>query len=179
MQVFIVIIISDYMQSYNYLQILINRVGILSKALKLGPIPGMSSLQQNVYGDRTVDLSTMKQWMVCCSSGHSNSESPPIVQVVLRAACRLLFLDGINATLMVMTVLINSVLQLRICTMNLCFGALCIYCSFHGNKQEALLQTDLHILYVAQDNSQRSPGKPKGWTAMCYTLNFFLHCFPK
>jgi len=30
----------------------------------------------NIYGDQTVDVSTVKQWVVCFSNGNSDSGSP-------------------------------------------------------------------------------------------------------
>jgi len=51
----------------------------------------------------------MRQWVVCFSSGDSVSVSPPLVQLLLQAACRLLFIAGENAQLMVVTVLKMSV----------------------------------------------------------------------
>jgi len=35
--------------------------------------------------------------MVCFSNGDSNSESPPLVQVLMNMTCRLLFIAGENA----------------------------------------------------------------------------------
>mgnify|MGYP001856021262 CR=1 FL=1 len=35
----------------------------------------------NVYGEQTVDVSTVRQWVVCFSSGDNNTGSPPLVQV--------------------------------------------------------------------------------------------------
>ena len=40
----------------------------------------------------------------------------------------------VNVQLRVMTVLRNSVLYLRICSIKSCYCALCIHCCFHGNK---------------------------------------------
>ena len=51
----------------------------------------------HVYGDQTVDVSTVKQWVVHFSSGDSDSGSPPLMQIDKRAACRLLFTAGENA----------------------------------------------------------------------------------
>ena len=48
----------------------------------------------NIHGDQTVDVSTVRQWVVCFSS--SDSGSPLLVQVVTSAACRL-FISGKNA----------------------------------------------------------------------------------
>ena len=62
----------------------------------------------NVYENQTV--STVRQWVVCFFSGNSDSGSPPLVQIFMGTACRLLFIIGENAQLMVLTVLKNSVL---------------------------------------------------------------------
>jgi len=59
----------------------------------------------NVYGDQTVDVSTMRQCMVCFSTGNSDSGSPPLVQAFMRTAYRLLFIANENAELMVITML--------------------------------------------------------------------------
>jgi len=58
----------------------------------------------NVYRDQTLDVSTVRRWVVHFSSGDSNSGSPPLVQIFISAACRLLFIAGKNAYLMVKTV---------------------------------------------------------------------------
>jgi len=58
-----------------------------------------------VYGDPTVDVSTVKQWVVHFSSGDSDSMSPLLVQIFTSLAHRLLFITGDNAQLMVVTVL--------------------------------------------------------------------------
>jgi len=51
----------------------------------------------NIDGDQTVDMSTVRQRVVHFSSGDSGSGSPPLVQIVTRAACRLLLIAGKNA----------------------------------------------------------------------------------
>ena len=51
----------------------------------------------NVYGDQTVDVSTVRQWVVRFSSGDSGS--PLLVQTAFSftsTACRLLFIAGEN-----------------------------------------------------------------------------------
>ena len=64
----------------------------------------------NASGDQTVDVSTVRQWVVCFSSDNINSGSPPLVQIVTSVACRLLFIAGKNAQLMVVIMWKNSVL---------------------------------------------------------------------
>jgi len=49
----------------------------------------------NVYGDQTVDVSTVRWWVVCFSSGDSGS--PALVQVFTNRACRFLFVAGESA----------------------------------------------------------------------------------
>jgi len=51
----------------------------------------------NIDGDQTVDMSTVRQRVVQFSSGDSGSGSPQLVQIVTRAACRLLLIAGKNA----------------------------------------------------------------------------------
>jgi len=57
----------------------------------------------NVDGDQTVDVSTVRQWVECFSSGNSGSLAQ--VQIFMSGACRLLFTIGINELLMVVTTL--------------------------------------------------------------------------
>jgi len=52
----------------------------------------------NIYGDQTVDVSTVRQWVsVHFSNDDSNHRSPPLVQVVMNIVFRLLFFTGENA----------------------------------------------------------------------------------
>ena len=55
-----------------------------------------------------MDVSTVRQWVVHFSSNGSGSS--PLVHIVRSTACRLLFMAGENAQLMVMTILKDSVL---------------------------------------------------------------------
>ena len=57
----------------------------------------------NAYGDQTVDVSTVRWWVVHFSSGDSDIRSALLVQIVTSTACRLLFIAGENAMLMVVT----------------------------------------------------------------------------
>jgi len=50
-----------------------------------------------IYGDQTVDVSTVSRWVVRFSCGDINSVSPPLVQNFTSTACRLLFIPGKNA----------------------------------------------------------------------------------
>ena len=68
-----------------------------------------------VSGDQKVDVSTM-MWVMHFSSGVSNSGSPPVLQICMSMACRLWFIAGKNAYLIVMTMLKNSILYLRFCS---------------------------------------------------------------
>jgi len=61
-----------------------------------------------------VALSTMRQWAVCFSSDDSDSVSPLLVLIVMSVACRLLFISGKNAQLMVVSVLKKNALWLKI-----------------------------------------------------------------
>ena len=51
----------------------------------------------NVYGDQTVDVSTVRWWVLCFSSGVSDSESVLLVQIFMNMACRILFTTDENA----------------------------------------------------------------------------------
>ena len=64
----------------------------------------------HVYGDRTVDVSTVKQWVAHFSSGDSTSRSSLLVQVFTSVACRLFFITSKNAELKVMAILKNNIL---------------------------------------------------------------------
>ena len=50
----------------------------------------------NVYGDRTVDVSTVRQWVVHFSSGNINTGSHSLVNTSMGTACRFLFITGKN-----------------------------------------------------------------------------------
>ena len=54
-------------------------------------------LLQNVYRDQTVDVSTVRQWVVHFSSVDSDSGLLPLMQIFVSVACRLLFIAGENA----------------------------------------------------------------------------------
>ena len=69
---------------------------------------GIHQCLVNVYGDQTVDVSTVRWWVARFSS--SKSRSPPLVQISVSAAYRLVFTAGENAQLMVVTMSKNSVL---------------------------------------------------------------------
>jgi len=62
-----------------------------------------------VFGDQTVCVSTVRQWVVHFSSGNSDSSSPPLVQIAVSTANRLLFITDKNAQLMVVAILQKSV----------------------------------------------------------------------
>lgn len=49
----------------------------------------------NVSRDQTVDVRAVRQWTVCFSSG--NSRLPPLMEIVMSTAYRLLFMAGKNA----------------------------------------------------------------------------------
>ena len=52
-----------------------------------------------------MDVSAIRQWVVHFSCSDSNRGSPPLGQIVTRAACRLFFIAGKNALLMVVSML--------------------------------------------------------------------------
>jgi len=78
-------------------------------AEKIAPIDIYHRLL-NVYGDQTMDVNTVRQWVVHFSIGSSDSGSPLLLQIVMSVACRLLFIAGENAELMVVSMLKTSVL---------------------------------------------------------------------
>ena len=51
----------------------------------------------NIYGEQTVDVSTVSQWVVRFSSDNSDNGSLPVVQVFTSTACRLWFMPSENA----------------------------------------------------------------------------------
>ena len=59
----------------------------------------------NVYWGKTVDVNTVREWVVHLSSGDSDNGSPLLVQILMSVARRLIFEAGENAQLMVVTVL--------------------------------------------------------------------------
>ena len=69
----------------------------------------------NVSGDPIVDVSTARQWVVPFCSG-DDSVCSLLLQASMNAVCRLLFKDVENAQLMVVTMLQNSILQLKMCS---------------------------------------------------------------
>ena len=64
----------------------------------------------NIYEDQSMDVSTLRWWVVCFSSGSSYSRSPLLVQIFTSAACKFLFTADKNEELMVVTMLKNGVL---------------------------------------------------------------------
>ena len=68
------------------------------------PLIDIHQYLPNVSGDQTVDVSTVRQWVVCFSSSNSDSVSAPLVQISMSRACRLLFIAGEVAQVMVVTV---------------------------------------------------------------------------
>ena len=59
-----------------------------------------SDIQQalmSVSGQQSVDVSTVRWWMMCFSSGDNDSRSPLLVHIFTRTACRLLFFTNENA----------------------------------------------------------------------------------
>ena len=60
---------------------------------KMAPID-IHWLLLNVYGDWTLDVSSVRQWVLCFSSGESDSGSPLLVQIVMSTACVLLLIAG-------------------------------------------------------------------------------------
>ena len=66
--------------AFHYILLLCNRC-----SASIGPSVA-------IYGDQTVDVSTLRWWVVYFSSGNSDSGSPLLVQIFMSAACRLLFM---------------------------------------------------------------------------------------
>ena len=48
----------------------------------------------NVYGDQTMDVSTVWWQVLHFSSGRGDSGSPPLVQILMSMACELSFITG-------------------------------------------------------------------------------------
>ena len=124
-------------------------------AEKIAPIDIKQHLLK-AYGDQTVDLSTERQWVVCFSSGDRDCGSPPLVQIFMSTTCSLLFVAIKSAQLLVLTILKKSIVQLRICSINQCYCTISIFCSCHGNKQEALLSEQ--FTYVFYEELNLAPG---------------------
>ena len=75
---------------------------------KIAPIDIVRCLL-SICGDQTVDMSTVRWWMVHFRSGSSNSVSSPLVQIFMSVKCRLFFIFGENTKLMMVTALKKSV----------------------------------------------------------------------
>jgi len=60
---------------------------------KIAPIDTYWYLM-NISGDWTVDVSTVRWWVVCSSKGNSDSGSAPLVHIFTSVSCRLLFITG-------------------------------------------------------------------------------------
>ena len=58
----------------------------------------------SVDGVQRVDMSTMRQWVVCFSSGNNNLGSLRLMQVFTGLACKLLLIADKNTELTVVTV---------------------------------------------------------------------------
>jgi len=56
----------------------------------------LTFLTLNSHGDQIVDVSMVRPWGVCFSSGDSSSGSPLLAQILMMTACRLLFIAGKN-----------------------------------------------------------------------------------
>ena len=112
----------------------------------------------NIYGDQTVDVSTVRQWVVHFSSGNSDSGSLPLVKTFMNTAWWLFqhLIAVANAYLMVVTVLKNSILSLRMCSIKSGYCALCICFGFHG-KRRHYFQSNLNINYVIHTISLNHP----------------------
>jgi len=51
----------------------------------------------NIYGDLTVDGSTVRQWVACFTISGGDSMSPQLVHIFMSMVCRLLLIAGKNA----------------------------------------------------------------------------------
>ena len=51
----------------------------------------------SIYGDHTVDVSTVRQWVVHFSSDSSDIGSPPLIHIFMSKVCRFLFIVSENA----------------------------------------------------------------------------------
>ena len=58
----------------------------------------------NVYRDPTVNMSTVRQWVVHFSIGDHDTGSLLMVQIFTTVTCRLLLIAGENAQLVVVTI---------------------------------------------------------------------------
>ena len=65
-------------------------------AEKMTPI-NIHGCLPDISGNKMVNNSTVRQWVVCFSSGRISSGSPPLVHIFMSTACRLLFITGENA----------------------------------------------------------------------------------
>jgi len=115
----------------------------------------------NIYGDQTVDVCIVRWWMVSFSSCDSDSGTSSLIQIFMSVARRLMFFDGKNGQLTVVTMLKTSALWLSICSINWCYCTLWICCCFHGNLQEALLPEQPTYFNFSGDFVRRIKNKTK------------------
>jgi len=69
-----------------------------------------------IHGDQTVDVSTVRWWVMRSSSDYSHSGAHLLVPIFMSTACSLLLISVKNAQLMVVSVLKNNALKLTICS---------------------------------------------------------------
>jgi len=100
-----------------------------------------------------VHVSTVRWWVVCFSSGNSNSRSPSLVQIVMNVGCRVLLIACENAQLMVVTILKSSFfVGENFFYLIVLFCSLC-FCSFCGNKKEALLKEQIMYIVLLESHT--------------------------
>ena len=97
----------------------------------------------NLYGDQTVSVSTVRQWVVRFSWGDNGS--PPLVKIVIRMAFRFLFIPGENVYLTIVTMLKNSFLMWRICSNSVIRLFVSFVVSMEINRRH-YFWSDLHII---------------------------------
>ena len=105
----------------------------------------------NIYRDQTVSVKTLRQWVVCFSSGNSDMKDKPHCRLPCTAVTsqneeHLYQLMWANQ-LIVVTILKNIVLCIWEAALpNSVNCALCIGCSFHGNRLKVIHQNFSNIL---------------------------------
>ena len=87
----------------------------------------------NVYWGKTVDVNTVREWVVHLSSGDSDNGSPLLVQILMSVARRLIFGSSLRiAAASGDCVEIQCFVAEKLVIQ--CYRVLCSCCHFHGNK---------------------------------------------
>ena len=130
-----------------------------------------------------MDVSTMRQWVVRFSNSNSAVKDKPhsrqAMKIFMSAECRLLFIGGKNAELMVVTIVEKQCFVAE----DLLYQTVLLYsfiCCFHGN-----IDSGATHIYAVQDNlyslnavqaSQKVGHLYLGWNSITHNSQILI-CF--